>query len=165
MNSTKHKVFISYHHENDEFYKEEFIRKFGNLFIDYSVDTSSIDDTHLKIDTIRQKIRDDYIRDASVILVLIGSETWRRKHVDWEIASGIRKTKFNSRCGLLGIVVPNAILPTIPPRLQDNVNCGYAKKYNWSNDANSVARWIDEAFSNKDRVDPDNSSNMFGRNH
>ena len=32
----------------------------------------------------RQKIRDEYIRDATVAIVLIGPRTWQRKHVDWE---------------------------------------------------------------------------------
>ena len=167
MNNSRHKVFISYHHANDQRHKDTFIRQFSNIFINGSVDTSSIDDTNLKTETIRQKIRDDYIRDASVILVLIGSETRNRKHVDWEISAGIRKTQFNPRCGLLGIHVPstNITAKNIPPRLQDNVNCGYAKIYQWSDNANDVAKWIDEAFKNKDRVDPDNSETMFGRNH
>ena len=58
-------------------------------------------------ETIRQQIRDNFIRDATVTVVLIGPCTWQRKHVDWEIGSSLRKTKRNSRCGLLGILLPN----------------------------------------------------------
>ena len=79
----------------------------GKRIVDRSVDTGNIDDTGLKTATVRQKIRDDYIRDATVTIVLIGPCTWQRKHVDWEIGSSIRKTKRNSRCGLLGILLPN----------------------------------------------------------
>ena len=79
----------------------------GKRIVDRSVDTGNIDDTGLKTATVRQKIRDDYIRDATVAIVLIGPRTWQRKHVDWEIGSSIRKTKRNPRCGLLGIVLPN----------------------------------------------------------
>ena len=40
-------------------------------------------------------------------IVLIGPCTWQRKHVDWEIGASLRKTRKNSRCGLLGILLPN----------------------------------------------------------
>ena len=103
---SKHKVFISFH-ERDIKYKEDFVRMMGKRIVDRSVDTGNIDDTDLKTATVRQKIRDEYIRDAAVAIVLIGPRTWQRKHVDWEIGSGIRKTKKNPRCGLLGILLPN----------------------------------------------------------
>ena len=91
----RHKVFISFH-EKDIKYKENFVRMMGNRIVDRSVDTGNIDDTGLKTETIRQKIRDEYIRDATVAIVLIGRRTWQRKYVDWEIGSSIRGTKRNS---------------------------------------------------------------------
>lgn len=42
-----HKVFISYHHTNDQQYKEELV-EFGqrySIFVDRSVDTGDIPDT------------------------------------------------------------------------------------------------------------------------
>ena len=89
--SNKHKVFISYHNANDEEYKKKFVETFGKIFdgfIDKSVSVGDID-SNLKTETIRQKIRDDFISDATVTIVLIGAETWKRKHVDWEISSSI----------------------------------------------------------------------------
>ena len=61
----RHKVFISYHHANDQWYKEELLRlnSIYDIFIDASVDTGDIDDD-LPPDTIRQKIRDEYLRDS-----------------------------------------------------------------------------------------------------
>ncbi len=102
----RHKVFISFH-EGDIKYKQDFVRMMEKRILDRSVDTGNIDDSDLKTATVRQKIRDEYIRDATVAIVLIGPRTWQRKHVDWEIGSSIRKTKKNSRCGLLGILLPN----------------------------------------------------------
>ena len=84
--SNKHKVFISYHHANDEEYKKKFVETFGKIFdgfIDKSVSVGDID-SNLKTETIRQKIRDDFISDATVTIVLIGAETWKRKHVFYE---------------------------------------------------------------------------------
>ena len=95
----RHKVFISFY-EEDIKYKELFVRMMGKRMVDRSVDTGDIVDAGLKTPTIRQKIRDEYIRDASVTIVLIGPCTWQRRHVDWEIGASIRKTKKNPRCGL-----------------------------------------------------------------
>ena len=95
----KHKVFISYHHKNDEHYKNRFINDFAATFegfISKSVEGGDINPL-LQTDTIRQQIRDKFIRDATVAVVLIGNETWKRKHVDWEISSCIRQTQYNSR--------------------------------------------------------------------
>jgi len=46
MVNNKHKVFISYHHNNDQGYKEALLdlNEFYDLFIDASVDTGDIDD-------------------------------------------------------------------------------------------------------------------------
>ncbi|MFD1692700.1 TIR domain-containing protein [Azotobacter chroococcum] len=106
--STRHRVFVSYHHALDEGYKRLFEQRFGNTFgaiVPGSVQVGDIN-PYLSTDTIRQKIRDEYLRDTSVTVVLIGAETWQRKHVDWEIGSSIRHTQFNSRSGLLGIILP-----------------------------------------------------------
>jgi hypothetical protein len=105
-------------------------------------------------------------------LVLIGTETWKRKHVDWEISSSIRNTEYNARSGLLGILLPTHpdfnrgqfYYKNIPPRLADNHKIGYSEIYEWSSDLRSIMSWIDEAFNNKDKKNPDNSRPMFGKN-
>ena len=170
----RHKVFISFH-EQDIKYKEKFVRGMGKRIVDRSVDTGNIDDTGLKTATVRQKIRDEYIRDATVTIVLIGPRTWQRKHVDWEIGSGIRKTKKNSRCGLLGILLPNhpnygkkRNLHFLPPRLADN-NKGedpYALIHDWPKPwaPAKIARWIHRAFVRKGDTNPTNSRRAFSRN-
>ena len=98
----RHKVFISFHHD-DQRYKDRFVDMMDGHIVDESVHDEDIDDDNLRTETIRQKIRDDFIADATVTVVLVGACTWQRKHVDWEIGSSLRNTKRNSRCGLLGI--------------------------------------------------------------
>ncbi len=171
----KHKVFTSFH-EQDMRYKKDFVRMMGKRMVDRSVDTGNIDDTELKTATVRQKIRDDYIRDATVTIVLIGPRTWQRKHVDWEIGSSIRKTKKNPRCGLLGIVLPNhsdhgkdELDPhLIPPRLTDNwtEDDSYALIYYWPKPwaPAKVAEWIHQAFVRRDGTLPNNSRKPFAQN-
>lgn len=108
MPSCKHKVFISYHHSNDQAYKDALLRLNDkhNIFIDASVDTGDIDDS-LDDQAIRQKIRDEYLRDSSVTIVLVGVETKKRKHVDWEIYSSMYNGRVNKQSGVLVINLPS----------------------------------------------------------
>lgn len=173
----KRKVFISYYHEQDQEYKDRFVRMMKDHIVDRSVNVGNIDDKNLPLDEIRRKIRDDYIADATVTIVLIGPCTWQRKHVDWEISSSIRKTQKNPRCGLLGIRLPNHTdfkkqefnERLIPPRLAINARGKdpYAMVHRWNgsdNQVNSVRKWIDAAFKRKDGAPPDNSPILFGDN-
>ena len=171
----KHKVFISFH-EEDIAYKSRFVQKGKNVFVDRSVDTGDIKDEGLKVETIRQNIRDEYIRDATVTIVLIGPKTWQRKHVDWEIGSSIRKTRRNPRCGLVGIILPNhpnyqkkkrnPLL--MPPRLADNNQADdpYALVYDWPKTRAEarIREWIHRAFVRRNGKSPDNSREPFARN-
>ena len=78
----------------------------SDLFIDGSVDTGDISDD-LKAETIRQKIRDGYLRDTSVTILLCGEETRHRKHIDWELASSMINGEVNKRSGILVITLPS----------------------------------------------------------
>lgn len=104
----KRKVFISYHHQNDQAYKEsllEFNRTHG-IFIDASVDTGDIDDS-LSNQAIREKIRDEYLANSTVTILLVGTETKFRKHVDWELYSSMFDGRVNKRSGILVINLPS----------------------------------------------------------
>lgn len=128
----------------------------------------------MKTETTRRKIRVEYIADATVTVVLIGPETWKRKHVDWEISSSIRNTANNPRCGLIGILLPtypdydkvkNTYFPyTVPPRLYKNIECGFATIHLWNENPDIVQGWIHEAFMRKDKITPDNSYPSFSNN-
>ena len=102
-----HKVFISYHHGNDQGYKDDLV-EFGeqhSIFIDQSVDTGDIADS-LSDERIREKIRDEYLKDSTVTIVLVGTETKRRKHVDWEIYSSMYDGAINKKSGILVVNLP-----------------------------------------------------------
>lgn len=104
---TKHNVFISYHHKNDQTFKEELLklnREYG-IFIDQSVYTGDIDET-LEAQVIREKIRDEYLRDSTVTILLVGTETKNRKHIDWELYSSMYDGKINKKSGILVINLP-----------------------------------------------------------
>ena len=178
MSQTKrHKVFISYHHDQDQKYKERFAKMMKGDIVDKSVKEGDINDHNLPLDEVRRRIRDNFIADATVAIVLIGRCTWKRKHVDWEIGSSLSDTENNSRCGLLGILLPNhpdfkkklaSRNPRlIPPRLADNCEGDdpYACLYDWSNQARDMRQWIHRAFKRSKKTPcPNNKRRQFRDN-
>lgn len=103
-----HKVFISYHHANDQEYKKSLIKlnERHGVFIDKSVDTGDID-PDLPGETIRVKIRDEYLRDSSVTILLVGIETAGRKHIDWELYSSMIDGQINKKSGVVVVQLPS----------------------------------------------------------
>ena len=174
----RHRVFVSYYHAEDQMYRDHFEELFSDIYdimVSESVEIGDIDDEDLSTERIYQIIRDEYLRDSTVTVVLVGAHTWQRKFVDWEIASSLRQTKHSSRSGLLGIILPTYPRPpdnpnnyythTIPPRLHDNIECGFAKIYNWSQNPSTVQSWIHAAFKRRhEDPPPDNSRDSFKRN-
>ncbi len=103
-----HNVFISYHHQNDQAYKNaliEYGRQFA-VFLDKSVDTGKIRD-HLSDQAMREKIRDDSLRGSTVTILLAGTETKWRKHIDWELYSSMFDGTRNKKSGILVINLPS----------------------------------------------------------
>ena len=105
----KHRVFISYHHKNDQAYKEYLVKlsRAYDIFDDYSVNSGDIDDNGLNDEQIRVIVRDEYLRDSSVTIVLVGTETRSRKHVDWELFSSMRDSPINKKSGIILINLPS----------------------------------------------------------
>ena len=77
-----HRVFVSYHHANDQWYKEELIRwsKENEIFEDWSVHVGDIPD-EWGDEEIRIEIRDKYLRKSTVTIVLVGTETRNRNQL------------------------------------------------------------------------------------
>lgn len=173
-NTPRHKVFVSFHSE-DEKYKNKFVNMLDGRIVDRSVRDGDID-KDLDPDEIRRQIRDDFIADVTVTVVLIGPCTWKRRHVDWEIGSSLTDTEHNDRCGLLGILLPthpcynkidNINYHLIPPRLGCNVigKDPFAHIHNWTKDGTNLAKWIHQAFRRRNRdPSPDNSYTPFAKN-
>ncbi len=150
---SKHKVFISYYHNDDEYYRNRFEEVFGDLFINKSVHLGDIE-TDLGDEYIKRLIQQGYISDSSVVLVLVGAKTYCRKHVDWEMSAGLMK-KVGNYSGLLGICLPthpdyrkdSYNSEITPPRLVDNLKTKYAKYYDWTEDRAKMKEWIENAFN------------------
>ena len=153
--SEKHKVFISYYHKGNQKYRDEFERLFGHLFINKSVEEGDIDSDNSD-EYIKHLIQEDYISDASVVVVLCGQNTWKRKHVDWEISAGLNK-KVGGYSGLLGIHLPTHPdykndkynSGNIPARLADNLKTKFAKIIDWTENEETMKKKIQEAFDDR----------------
>ena len=102
-----HKVFVSFHHANDQWYKDELVRwgTENNVFIDGSVDMGEIPD-NWDAQHIREYIRDNHLKDTTVTILLVGTETKNRKHIDWELFSSMYDGKINKKSGILVINLP-----------------------------------------------------------
>lgn len=115
MNIARHRVFISYYHHDDQRYKDYFIKmqefnietmQMQSIFEDFSVHENEIDDTGLSSEQIRCIIRDEYIKDATVLILLCGENTKKRKHIDWELHAAMYDSLANRQMGIIVINLP-----------------------------------------------------------
>lgn len=112
------------------------------------------------------------MKDCQLIVVLLNKNTWKRKHVDWEISTALRDTKFNSRKGLLAITMPDygdAIdfnNSKTPNRLIRNINNGYCEVMDFSEIGNSafLKEKILSALKKSERILPVNNDKLRRRN-
>jgi Thoeris protein ThsB, TIR-like domain len=131
-----------------------------DVFYDNSPDRAiNSEDT----DYIRWRLWDEHITNTSCTIVLIGSATWGRKFVDWEIYGTLEKNH-----GLIGVMLPGpygllsfaAGTNSLPPRLQDNVQTGYASIYSWNEITSSpdkstrVRRFSSKVFDRQQSAAP-----------
>ena len=167
-------MFVSFH-SDDLARKNKFVNMLGNRIVDRSVGDGDIATRGVKVDEIYRQVREGFISDATVTVVLVGRCTWQRKYVDWEIGASLTHTKSNGRCGLLGIILPshpdfrkkNYTPNLLPPRLARNLEDEkpFAHLYDWTDDTAELAEWIDKAFRRRNEdPPPDNSYTRFARN-
>lgn len=151
---TKHRVFIS-HYRGDRKEVDDFIKRFATqekVFKPYVLGANNNDDfiNSNNPDYVMSQIREKYLKDSTVTIVLIGSCTHSRRYVDWEIKSSIRRGSYRPN-GLIGIILPSqGNSAYLPPRLKDNwskdSNC-YASYYAYPKTSEQLASWIEDAYN------------------
>lgn len=109
-----HKCFVSYKKE-DNYYKKELVKLFKEEdIIDKTLDRV-IDSQNG--DYIMQVIRDDYLKDSTVTICLIGAHSSENEGYDYlgrpknyfiirELQASLYNGKNNTRNGILGVVTP-----------------------------------------------------------
>lgn len=166
-NIAKRKTFISYYHYEDQEYKEKFKNLFDDLITHKSVEDGDIDSDNSD-EYIKQLIQKGYLSDTTVLVVLIGSNTKHRKHIDWEISGALNYKVGDKYSGLLGLVLPNhpdfgtgkATYNLIPTRLADNFKSKYAVIRDWTDDRVKMQEYIELAFE-KRNTHSDNIDNSL----
>lgn len=151
---TRHKCFLSFHHD-DLSEVNKFVSTFDemhDIFIARAIGAGEdlIDSTDT--DYVMRQIRERYLTDSTVTIVMIGKCTWGRRFVDWEIASTLRNDSNNKRSGLMAITLPSQIIgdKLRPDRFNDNWasdDSKYARWWKYPQTPEALAGFIDDAFN------------------
>ena len=152
---TKRKVFISFY-QADRTEVDAFIKKWADdegVFIAKALGASDNDDFISSTDPayVMTRIRQKYLGDSTVTIVLLGKCTHSRRYVDWELKTSLRRGEYTPN-GVMGILLSSVASGGVhlPPRLQANWNkdhkdC-YARYYGYPASATDLRSWIDDAF-------------------
>ena len=151
----KRKVFVSYHHGGDQGHYNAFSEAFHDTY-----DIISDNSLEREIDSedvayVDRRIREDYVTGTSCTIVLVGTNTWGRKYVDWEIKATLDKGH-----GLIGVQLPTLGAGpdgtvAVPGRLYDNIQSGYAVWIKWAAitaNAQACANYIEQANARDKRL-------------
>lgn len=151
INTTRRNVFIS-HYKGDRNEVDDFISSYSNVFIPKVLGAYDNDDfiDSTNTDYVMQQIRERYLGDSTVTIVLIGQCTHSRRYVDWEIKSSLRQGQYTPN-GLIGIVLPSqGTSAHLPPRFKENWVRGesqcYARYRSYPSSASELSEWIEDAY-------------------
>jgi hypothetical protein len=85
MQHKNKRIFVSFHHELNQKHADKIrniIKSLGHQDISVN-DGTKIENEDIKTDEqIRKEIRDKFLRDVDVTIVILGSDTINRKHID-----------------------------------------------------------------------------------
>jgi hypothetical protein len=153
-NNIRRKVFIS-HYKGDRNEVDSFIKSYSNIFIPKVLGANENDEfiNSTNTDYVMQRIREKYLGDSTVTIVLLGNCTHSRRYIDWEIKSSLRQGQYTPN-GLMGIVLPSRNNSAhLPPRLEENWNkthnnC-YARYWSYPSSEQQLADWIEDAHQSR----------------
>src|SRR4051794_29715792 len=92
------------------------------------------------------QIRKRFLEDSTVTIVLVGTCTWSRKFVDWEVQASLRQPANGSPNGLIAILAdPSTTQGRLPDRVKLNYDSGYCQFYPYPRSGANLSTWIDGA--------------------
>jgi len=150
----RRRVFISFC-QRDRSEVDQFIYQFAtvaNVYSPYVLGVSSNDDfiNSTNPEYVMSQIREKYLQDTTVTIVLVGTCTHSRRYVDWELKTSLRRGTYTPN-GVMGIILPSCGRSApLPPRLEANwsqghVNC-YARYWIYPSSPQELANWIEDAY-------------------
>lgn len=150
MNLVKRRAFISYYKQDID-KVEKFIDDFKNVFTPKILGANDNDDFIDSSNTnyVMQCIRDRYLEDSTVTIVLLGTCTHSRRYIDWEIKSSLQQGKALPN-GLIGIALSDPPHPfCLPARFANNLKNGhddyYARYIRYPTSEQKLRKWIEDA--------------------
>lgn len=143
--SVRHKCFVSYH-QADKKAVDGFVEKFSGGFIRRGMEMTDDIINSNNPDYVMKRIRELYLKDSTVTIVLIGRCTWARRYVDWEVQSSLRQPADGLPNGLVAIQLWESY-KTLPNRVQLNLDSGYSKFYKYPASQAGFDSIVDEAFN------------------
>lgn len=162
------KAFITFHPADRE-YAVKFVEQFADVVTATLVGVSEQDDFIKDTNEaafIEREVRERYLTNTTVTIMLTGKCTWSQRFVDWEIASSIRKDAERGRSALVGIRLPylGSGPTTVPERFQDNLKNGYALMKTYPASSEDLRAWIVAALERRDTITPDNTRPLLKKN-
>jgi hypothetical protein len=166
------KIFISYVRNDSKKYINEIKKKLTDMQFDPI--TEMVDLTKKYDDQgIRTIIRDKYMKDCDYVLVLLSKNSWKRKHIDWEISAALRDSKFNPRKAVVTVFMPSygeifiRNTSKTPQRLIGNIKKGYIQTITYNQllttNSNDVFKKAHEILKG-DAILPTNNMPLRRRN-
>ena len=168
--ATKHKCFISYHGD-DRNSVQNFLDEFDDVFIAKELDVTYTDDIIDSTDPeyVMRQVREKYLTDSTVTIVLWGKCTAVRRYVDMEMASSLRDDPVNKRSGLLGINLKSfGTSGKASKRFYDNYSKDDEKDYAvyipYPETKAGLRNAIQKAYDRRTTRTPDNKQELRQRN-
>jgi len=153
--ATRRKCFISYY-SGDKDEVDQFLKDFGEVFIAKAIGVNDGDDFIDSDDSdyVMRRIREKYLGDSTVTIVMMGSCTHSRRYLDWELKSSLRQGSYTPN-GLLGIILPSQGKSAhLSDRFKANWNStnnshGYAKYMVYPQSKDSLRSWIESVHARR----------------
>ena len=148
--STRHRCFLAHHAEDAEEVLG-FVEEFEDVIIPRSIGVQGDDFIDSNDDDyVMSQIRQKYLGDTTVTIVLLGECTWARKYIDWEIYSSLRESSGSTRNGLMSVRLASGQGAPFPTRLKTNLNRGdddgYARAWTYPETGPALRSCVQDAF-------------------
>jgi hypothetical protein len=151
----RRKVFISHSHLHSG-ENEAFLRDFGDVFVPFQLGIQDDDDFINSADTeyVMRRIREEYVHESTVTIVLVGPCVHSRRYIDWEIKASLNMGVDSLPNGLLAITLPSVNGSAyLPERLSNNWQQGEARCYalyrSYPTSKEQLRSWIEAAHARR----------------
>lgn len=139
-------IYISYNH-TDKYFKDRLNKIIGEKYNT----TSSPQEYSIK-NNVNRYFEQLENNSEDIVIVLIGTDTYKSKNVDWEIEYGLS----HDSC-IIGLCLPTnddyrkkTVNPNkLPIKLVNNLYSGYASYFDWTDNIEDLEEYISISFNQK----------------